>query len=96
MRKVKRYTKQLTKVCEEERKKFVIARSLKLYKFQDPISAKNMAANFLNCYSSMLKRTKFTCRHTYETVHNCLKYNKSNSSAFPEIFIDQLENFINC
>ena len=80
----------------EDRKKFVISRAFKLYKFQDPISSKNMAANFINCYSSLLKTTNNRCRSKYENILNCLKSNKSNSSLFPENCVEEMEIFIDC
>ena len=83
-------------MCEEDRRKFVISRAFKLYKFQDPISTKNMAANFINCYSSLLKKTNFSCKNKYEKILNCLKSNKSNSSLFPENCVEEMELFIEC
>jgi hypothetical protein len=82
--------------CEEERKKFVLNRSLPIQKMHDPTFIKLQTEEFLNCYSNMVNYSKEKCNNQYNQIFLCLKSQHGNSKGFPEKCVKQMEEFILC
>lgn len=83
-------------VCEEQRKKFVISRSLPIEKIYQPYYVEPHAKDFMDCYSDMLKVTKESCQDQYKNVYECLAKNHGKNYDFPVKCVSAMENFINC
>jgi hypothetical protein len=84
-------------VCEGARKKFVLHRSFGgAQKIYDPSYVEPFAADFLNCFATMNKKTKEACQGQYKMVYECLANNHGKNFNFPESCVPSMEDFINC
>ena len=83
-------------VCEDERKKFVISRSLPSEKIHKPQYVEPYAKDFLDCNAYMLKLTKENCQNQYKNVYECLAKNHGNNYDFPVKCVTSMAEFINC
>ena len=82
--------------CEEERKKFVLNRSLPIQKLHDPTFIQPQTEEFINCYSEMVKTSKIKCDKQYNQIYACLKSQHGISKGFPEECVKEIEDFILC
>lgn len=82
--------------CEEQRKHFVLNRTLPLQKIHDPTFVKPQAQAFLDCYADMVKLSKGKCRSQYSEVFECLKSNHNKSDNFPVNCVAKMEDFLAC
>ena len=78
--------------CEEQRKQFVLNRTLPLQKMHD----KPQAQAFLDCYADMVKTSKSKCNNQYSEVFQCLKANHKKSDNFPVNCVAKMEDFLAC
>jgi hypothetical protein len=82
--------------CEEQRKKFVISRSIPHEKIYNPKYVEPYAKDFLDCYANLRKVTKETCQNQYKNVYECLVKNHGNNYDFPVKCVAAMEDYINC
>lgn len=82
--------------CEEQRKQFVLNRTLPLQKMHDPTFVKPQAQAFLDCYAEMVKNSKSKCNSQYSEVFQCLKANHKKSDGFPVDCVAKMEDFLAC
>ena len=82
--------------CEEQRKQFVLNRSLPIQKMHDPTFIQPQTEAFLNCYSEMVRSSKEKCDKQYIQVFACLKSNHGLARGFPEECVPQMEDFMFC
>jgi hypothetical protein len=82
--------------CEEQRKQFVLNRTLPIQKMYDPSFIKPQAQAFLDCYADMVKTSKTKCPTQYQKVFECLKGNHLKSDNFPTECVPQMEDFLYC
>lgn len=83
-------------VCEEQRKKFAISRTLHAEKIYKPNYAQEQANSFLDCYADMTKQTKLKCKEKYSQIFDCLTKNMNTNGDFPEKCVLEMEDFISC
>ena len=83
-------------ICEEERKRFVLNRSLPIQKMHDPTFIQPQTEAFINCYSEMVKKSKEKCDKQYNQIFSCLKSQHGISNGFPEECVTEMEEFILC
>lgn len=83
-------------ICENERKRFVLNRSLPIQKIHDPTFIQSQTEEFINCYSDMVKRSKIKCDREYSQILFCLKSQHRFSKGFPENCVKEMEEFILC
>ena len=81
--------------CEEERKKFVISRSLPIDKMNDPSIIQSEANSFLNCYTDMVQYSSRVCANKFNKVFNCLAANRT-LDQFPKKCVADMEDFMYC
>ena len=82
--------------CEEQRKQFVLNRTLPIQKMHDPTFVKPQAKAFLDCYADMVKVSKEKCKQQYNSVFECLKSNHKKSDSFPVDCVPKMEEFLYC
>lgn len=82
--------------CEEQRKQFVLNRTLPIQKMHDPTFVKPQAQAFLDCYADMVKTSKQKCPEQYNHILQCLTSNHKKSEIFPVDCVSQMEDFIYC
>lgn len=83
-------------LCEEERKKFVINRSMPVEKIYNPVYVEPYAKDFINCYSEMVAMTNKECQNEYKNIFECLIVNHGGSKSFPIKCVKDMEIFIQC
>ncbi len=82
--------------CEDQRKKFVVARTQTEEQIFRPVYHEPYAKEFLDCYSNMLKVTKDSCQNQYKAVYECLASNHGKNYDFPVKCVPSMEDSINC
>merc|ERR1711908_208314 len=87
-------TNEVKQRCEEERKNFVLSRSLPLEKMNDPSTVQPQAEKFLNCYTDMVQNSKKNCGRQYGKVKECLEKRLRNNDIFPEKCVGYMEDFM--
>lgn len=83
-------------ICEEERKRFVLNRSLPIQKMHDPTFIRPQTEEFINCYADMVKHAKDKCDSQYNEILTCLKSQHGTTKGFPEKCVSEMEEFILC
>ncbi len=82
--------------CDDQRKQFVLNRTLPLQKIHDPTFVKPQAQAFLDCYADMVKVSKVKCNNQYNSVFECLKSNHKKTDIFPVDCVPKMEDFLAC
>jgi len=85
--------------CEEQRKKFVLSRSLPIQKMYDPSTIQPEAESFLNCYTEMVQNSRKNCESNYKKVYECLSKNDDiefKMDRFPKDCVAPMEDFMFC
>jgi hypothetical protein len=80
-------------VCKDEKKRF------KLSNTQLVSSQKNgneEAKDMLNCFCSVVEKTKNECKSDFDVAKECLEKNKINSTSGFEKCADKIEFYLGC